>query len=537
MNFEHFYSAECAFKSIEDIAEKHVTVMGLGLNGGGIASALFFARHGAFVTITDMKTEAELAPSVEAIKASGADMSRIRFVLGKHEIEDFANADCVIKNPGVKFEGNKFLAAAKHIETDLSIFLRFSPAPIIAVTGSKGKSSTVSAIHFGLREASFNAFLGGNITVSPLTFFEQTTKDTPVVLELSSWQLSDLRGRGVLKPKISVLTTIVPDHQNWYGAMEPYVADKKLIYKDQTESDVTICKANDEWGAVFAAETKAKVVFYDTAVSGGASLAKRTGAWLEKDGSGFFYEPEISVPLFKCARNAKQAQAEKASGASDFSAGALKENQVLCSKLKVPGMHMKENMLKAAAVLRLMGLSAAETAEILSRYSGIEHRLECFFEYNSPNGRAFSFYNDSAATVPEAAAAALCSFEEPVILISGGTDKKCPLEPLVSALDKSIQDKHLKSLYLLEGTATEKLLDAVKSGKAESTAALASVLKHEPFGSLENLLRTLKAELDSYSDKARPVVVFSPGATSFGMFKNEFDRGNTFKQLVRQIFG
>ncbi|MBR6216348.1 MAG: UDP-N-acetylmuramoyl-L-alanine--D-glutamate ligase, partial [Spirochaetaceae bacterium] len=134
------------------------------------------------------------------------------------------------------------------------------------------------------------------------------------------------------------------------------------------------------------------------------------------------------------------------------------------------------------------------------------------------------------------AAAALSSFEEPVILISGGTDKKCPFEPLVSALDKSIQDKHLKSLYLLEGTATEKLLDAVKSGKAESTAALSSVLRHEPFGSLEELLRALKAELDSYSDKARPVVVFSPGATSFGMFKNEFDRGNTFKQLVKQIF-
>ena len=530
MNFEHFYDAECAFKSIEDIAGKHVTVMGLGLNGGGIASALFFARHGAFVTITDMKTAEELAPSVETIKASGVDMSRIRFVLGKHELEDFESADCVIKNPGVKFEGNKFLAAAKHIETDLSIFLRFSPAPVIAVTGSKGKSSTVSAIHFGLCEAGFNAFLGGNITVSPLTFFEETNENTPVVLELSSWQLSDLRGRGVLKPKISVLTTIVPDHQNWYGAMEPYIADKKLIYKDQSPDDVTICKANDKWGAVFASETKAKVVFYDADPDSTANSKpeSRKGAWLEKDGSGFFYEPEIKTPLFKCTRTEKH----------NAGLHELKENQVLCSKLKVPGLHMKENMLKAAAVLRLMDISAPETAEILSRYSGIEHRLECFFEYKAQNGQNYTFYNDSAATVPEAAAAALCSFEEPVILISGGTDKKCPFEPLVSALNKSIAGNRLKSLYLLEGSATEKLVEATKSGNAAETEAFYSVLRHEPFDSLEKLLRTLKTELDnSAKEETAPVIVFSPGATSFGMFKNEFDRGNTFKKLVQQIFG
>ena len=529
MNFEHFYDAECAFKSIDDIAGKHVTVMGLGLNGGGIASALFFARHGAFVTITDMKTAEELAPSVETIKASGADMTKIRFVLGKHEIEDFESADCVIKNPGVKFEGNKFLAAAKHIETDLSIFLRFSPAPVIAVTGSKGKSSTVSAIHFGLCEAGFNAFLGGNITVSPLTFFEETNENTPVVLELSSWQLSDLRGRGVLKPKISVLTTIVPDHQNWYGAMEPYVADKKLIYKDQSPDDVTICKANDKWGAVFASETKAKVVFYDADPDSTANSKpeSRKGAWLEKDGSGFFYEPEIKTPLFKCTRTEKH----------NAGLHELKENQVLCSKLKVPGLHMKENMLKAAAVLRLMGVSAPETAEILSRYSGIEHRLECFFEYKAPNGQNYTFYNDSAATVPEAAAAALCSFEEPVILISGGTDKKCPFEPLVSALNKSIAGNRLKSLYLLEGSATEKLVEAIKSGNTAEPEAFSSVLRHEPFDSLEKLLRTLKTELDnSAKEQCTPVIVFSPGATSFGMFKNEFDRGNTFKRLVQQIF-
>ncbi len=529
MNFEHFYNAECAFKSIEDIKGKHVTIMGLGLNGGGIASALFFARHGAFVTITDMKTEAELAPSVETIKSSGIDMQNIRFVLGRHEIEDFANADCVIKNPGVKFENNKYLACAKHIETDLSIFLRFSPAPIIAVTGSKGKSSTVSAIHFGLCEAGFNAFLGGNITVSPLTFFEKTTKDTPVVLELSSWQLSDLRGRGVLKPKIAVLTTIVPDHQNWYGAMEPYVADKKLIYKDQTSQDVTLCKANDKWGSIFASETKGSVVFYDTSIADKTERQNKTGAWLEKDGSGFFFEPNLKLPLFECKRTNSSPKTEKEQ---------YKENQVLSPNLKVPGMHMKENLLKAAAVMRLMGVSAVETAEILSRYKGIEHRLENFFEYKSPKGNLFSFYNDSAATVPEAAAAALRSFEKPIVLISGGTDKQCTFEPFIEALKETTQKQQLKALYLLEGSATQKLISALPETFAKENAVLSKTLNTGTFSSLETLLQTLKTDLDSLDlQKDSPVIVFSPGATSFGMFKNEFDRGNTFKAMVKKIFG
>ena len=167
----HVYSRECAFKSIEDIKGKKVTIMGLGLNGGGEAAVRFFVNKGAQVTITDMKTEQQLAATIERLENDEKlDMSLVTWRLGEHRIEDFANADCVIKNPGVKYEGNRFLAAAKAIESDLSIFLRFTNCPIIAVTGSKGKSSTVSAIYYGLKEAGYKAFLGGNITVSPLTF-------------------------------------------------------------------------------------------------------------------------------------------------------------------------------------------------------------------------------------------------------------------------------------------------------------------------------------------------------------------------------
>jgi len=219
--------------SLDKIKDLSVTVMGLGLNGGGSANAEFFARHGAQVTVADLKSEEELKPSIEKLTA----FPNIRFVLGEHRIEDFEKADIVIKNPGVKREGNKFLQAAEQVESDISIFTALSKAPLLAVTGSKGKSSTVSAVHYGLNKAGIHSLLGGNITVSPLSFLDQTDEKAlkscgalpVVVLELSSWQLADLRGRSLLKPYIALISEIVPDHQNWYGSMENYGQNQIFI--------------------------------------------------------------------------------------------------------------------------------------------------------------------------------------------------------------------------------------------------------------------------------------------------------------------
>ena len=110
----HVYPEGCVFDSLSDIAGKKITIMGLGLNGGGEACVRFFLRHGAFVTVTDMKTQEQLAPTIKKLSSDPSlDQSRLTYILGGHRIEDFENADCVIKNPGVKFEGNKYLAAAK----------------------------------------------------------------------------------------------------------------------------------------------------------------------------------------------------------------------------------------------------------------------------------------------------------------------------------------------------------------------------------------------------------------------------------------
>jgi UDP-N-acetylmuramoylalanine--D-glutamate ligase len=477
----HVYPKGCFFKSLDDIKDKKVTIMGLGLNGGGEACVRFFSRYGAYITVTDKKTEEELAPTLNSLRQDPAvDFSRIKLVLGKHELSDFQSADCVIKNPGVKFEGNEYLAAAKSIESDISLFLSFTKAPIIAVSGSKGKSSTVSAIHYGLCQAGFKAFLGGNITVSPLTFLEQTDETTPVVLELSSWQLADLRGRGVLKPKISVLTKIVPDHQNWYGGMEPYVADKKLIYADQTPDCFTLCNADDDWGKVFAAETKAKVVWY----------------------------------------------------------GENADMPVRVTDAIVPGVHMKQNLTNAAIVMTLMGVAPQSAKEILAAYPGIEHRLEYFYSWNLPASAEFAaspascgapaefrFYNDTTATVPDAAAAALEAFNEKPVLFAGGNDKNLDFTPFAAAAHKAA------AIYLLEGKGTDHMIPLLN----ERGIAFSG-----PFSSLASLLEAFKNDVFAgkiCAGKSPAVnVVFSPGATSFGMFANEFDRGRQFKNLVKELF-
>lgn len=489
----HVYPRECAFKSIEDIKGKKVTVMGLGLNGGGEAAVRFFLNKGAFVTVTDMKTREQLLETVNRLENDKSlDLSRLTYRLGEHKIEDFENADCVIKNPGVKFEGNKYLAAARAIETDLSIFLRFTNCPLIAVTGSKGKSSTVSAIYYGLSKAGFKTFLGGNITVSPLTFFDEVTQDTPVVIEFSSWQLADLRGRGVLKPHIALITKIVPDHQNWYGNMEDYVADKRLIYADQDSGCYSIFDSGEDepgtspdraqhpqlaegatWGDLFASESKATVLRY----------------------------------------------------------GPKASSKITLGKLLVPGEHMRTNALNAALVMKLMGIPDERIKEILQSWPGIDHRLQYFHSWKNESGVQVKFYNDTCATVPEAAVAATQAFGCPVNLVTGGTEKGLDLQPLIDALCGKIKNQiAVKNIFLLAGNATDKIVSQLDKCGAKYFG---------PFASVQELMPVLKDclnKMEAQKKDAEEIVVLSPGATSFGMFNNEFDRGNKFMAAVKEVF-
>lgn len=465
--------------------------MGLGLHGGGLESARYLAKAGAQVTVTDLRDETVLAPSIAQLEGLP-----IRYVLGKHELGDFSGADLVVKNPAVKPD-SPYLATTRRIETDISLFLADCPGRLIAVTGSKGKSSTASALRWaldalgsanpGFPTDSGKVYLGGNITLSPLTFLDQVQAEDTVVLELSSWQLGDLRGRrlgdrALLKPRVAVITTILPDHLDRYGTMEAYVADKRVIYQGQDRADATV-SGNDTWGLSFATETPGRSILYsDTPLP-----EALPGGWIIKVGDdGVKTGPAV-------ARLADGKLAE-----------------VVGSAPRLAGYHQKKNLLAAALALLDLGYPAEAVRRALDEFPGIEHRLEFFHEK-----AGVRFYNDTAATIPEAAAAAIDSFDRPPILVTGGTDKALDFAPLVSAASRA------KAIILLDGTGSAKLAALLKQRG----------LRYE--GPFDNLDAAVQAALRGAS--AGDSVVLSPGCASFGMFLNEFDRGKKWKETVLRL--
>lgn len=426
--------------------------MGLGLNGGGLASALYFAKRGDEVTVTDLRDETVLAPAIEQLKEYP-----IRYVLGQHREEDFRDADCVIKNPAVKWN-SPYLKAARSVETDITVFLRQTKNPVTAVTGSKGKSTTVSALRHILKECGKHPLLGGNITVSPLTFIEEALADThsPVILELSSWQLADIRevekrsGTILFKPQTAVITNILHDHQNAYTCFEDYVADKTFIYRNQTENDRLIVPS-DNYGHRFAAEARSQT----------------------------FYADEIS-------------------------------DTILPETLKVPGNHSRNNIRTAAQIALWYGCDPESVRRSAGTFTGVPFRLE-----NRGTVGNVTFYNDSAATMPDAMLAACRSFSCPIYLITGGTDKNLILEPFGKIPD------NVRHISLLYGSATLKALE---------TTALKNRRYSGPFHSMKEAF----ADAWKAASQAREpsVLLLSPGGSSFELFLNEFDRGRQFNDEI-----
>jgi UDP-N-acetylmuramoylalanine--D-glutamate ligase len=497
-----------------DYSGMKVLIMGLGLHGGGLESARYLLRHGAMLTVTDLRDEKTLAASIEQLEAfcvskpGKTGSSAIRYVLGRHEIDDFKNADMVIKNPGVRPD-SPYLKTARHIETDIGLFLAAiggiaatgegGPVRLITVTGSKGKSSVSSALHWALKESNKRSYLGGNITVSPLSFLDELQNGDTVVLELSSWQLGDLRGRtgedgsALLKPKAAVLTAIMPDHLDRYGTMEAYVSDKRIIYQGQDQRDITVA-GDDNWGRSFLEESRARLLVY----SYSPPPQKVSGGWIDADsGKGF-------ARLYNWASQ----------GAVESQPVDNEIAEIVPAKPLVPGRHQKLNLVAAGLALYGLGMNPQQIRNGLGSFPGVEHRLELFLESGG-----IAFYNDSAATIPEAAAAAVEALggDGRLVLVIGGTDKNLDFSPLALAAKKA------KAVILLAGSGSDKLRDLLCG---------AGISCFGPFDVLENAANAA-LELAAPGDR----IALSPGCASFGMFLNEFDRGRKWKETVKRLVG
>lgn len=459
--------------------DKRITVFGLGSHSGGLGTVEFLARHGAReVIVTDIRKREEFGPQLRALSR----YRNITYVLGQHRPEDFTRVNLVVKNPAIPWTNEYVRLAEKSgvsVGMDSGLFFAACRAPIIGVTGSKGKTTTASLIAHLLERAGRPVVRAGIGQIGVLGVFDQIRADSTVVFELSSWRLSAL-GRIRISPHIAVLTNLYPDHLNYYPSMEVYIADKKQIFLHQRSGDFLIANADDERVREAVQDAPATLIWFSP-----------TG---EIDGDGVW----IRDGMIMARRGGRES-------------GVLPVGRVPSA-----GRHHLADVLAAVAATLAAGLAVKEIAAGLSDFAGVPHRLE---SVGSEGG--VRFVNDTAATIPEAAIAALQTFREPVILIAGGSDKRLNFE----AFAREIAAR-AKGVVLLKGDGTDRLIAALR-------ATLPEADRNFPFVVVESMAKAV--EVAFRSADPGDVVLLSPGMASFGLFKNEFDRGDQFRHCVQGL--
>ena len=454
---------------------RNVLVMGLGVHGGGLGVVRWMASQGANVRVTDLRDAERLREPIAALESEGVP---VLYTLGEHREEDFAWADFVVKNPAVP-NSSPWLEVArrlgKPVEMEMSIFLRLCPGPVVGITGTKGKSTTATWTWEMLRHWRPDALLAGNLRVSALEALPGITPETPVVLELSSFQLE-----GLIEPRISphigAVTNLSPDHLDRYPGMDEYGEAKKPVFLYQRPGDWAVFNAGHPIVSRWADEAPAGVAWF------GAGVEPRTPGVFVEDGGLVWYSP----------------------GGERVSLGSV-------GSIKVPGEHNLANAACAAACALLAGAPPEAVRAGLESFGGVRDRLEYLATI-----RGVRVYNDTTSTTPASTRAALRAVQGPVVLIAGGADKRlafADLAPDVARLAHTV--------VLLDGSATDLM---------ERQFREAGVRIEGRYGDLR---RAVEAALRAAP--AGGAVLLSPGTASFGMFLNEFDRGDKFRAIVASM--
>jgi UDP-N-acetylmuramoylalanine--D-glutamate ligase len=510
-----------------DLRGKRALVMGLGIHGGGLGVARFLADQGAIVTVTDLRSPEQLQPSLDAL----ADLP-ISYVLGQHRDDDFRNADLVIRNPGVPRE-SRYLQIARAsgaaIEMEMTLFFRLCLGPILGITGTKGKTTTTLLAAAMLREQYPDTVVAGNLRVSALEALPRITAGTPVVLELSSWQLEGL-GEAKLSPQYACYLNLYPDHLDRYGTMRAYAEAKEQIFLHQREIDVAVFNSRlVEYSDVYTGtqrgwqfwKTPARKIWFFNAIAQDLDIETEEfnpGQHSKhRDGSIYWQNIELvwQVPVSET--------------------GGQYVEEIICTRsdVRVQGDHNLTNIAAAAGLAKAFGITSDNIRAAIRNFTGVEHRLEFVRELGGVR-----YINDTAATAPEAAIAALRSFDRPIVLIAGGADKNLPFSDLAREITL-----RAKAVVLLAGSATPKLMEALAqaderpktndesiSRQTSSFVLRPSSFVNGPFDDFEKAIEAARA-LAAPGD----VVLLSPGCASFGMFRNEFHRGEEFRRVVREL--
>ncbi len=472
----------------------------IGLAREGTALARFLAERGASVTVSDLKEEKELQENIAKLRGLS-----IRFVLGGHPLGLLEQTDVLFLSPGVPRDAPIVVAAQERgipISSETRLFCELCPAPIIGVTGSNGKTTTVALVGEMLKAEGFRTWVGGNIGRPLIGHVEEIKPDDKVVMELSSFQL-ELFGPtnlgfghwsvGIegISPHVAAVLNITPDHLDRHPSLSDYIDAKKNIIRHQTGGDFALLGYDNQLSRRLRDECRGRVLFF----------SQRT----EPEEGAFTRDGEVIVRF-----------------------EGVEQRICPVSDIKLLGSHNVDNVLAAAALATIAGASPEAIAAVATSFSGLEHHLELVREINGVR-----YYDDSIATSPERTMAALRSFKEPIVLIAGGREKRLPLEELAKLIVEKV--RHL----ILIGEAAPLIERAVRDyGLGVKGCDDLTPIPYPLIIPAIHRCATLEEAVERAAKVAQAgdVVLLSPACASFDMFRDFAERGERFKSLVTNLF-
>ncbi len=451
---------------------KKITVVGLGASGTAVAA--FLARRKALVTATDSAREADLSPAALALRDTG-----VKLEPGGNRPEVFADADMVVISPGVPHDAAPFAACrARGIPVigEVELAARFIDAPIVAITGTNGKTTTTTLVGEMLRRSGIDAFVGGNIGTPLISYVDAGKKAAVVVAEISSFQLDTIER---FRPKVAVVLNIAEDHLDRYPEFEAYARSKARIFENQGPDDFAVLNGADDRLTRMTGHISARKLVFGR-VDAGAPPLDAEGA-LISDASIFFRTRWT------------------ASGPDSERAG------VPASAIKLFGRHNMENAAAAGLAALAAGGRMAAVADTLKEFGGLPHRLEFVAAV-----AGVRYYDDSKATNVDAVRRAIECFEAPIVLLLGGRNKRGDFR----LLEESVR-RRVKQLVLF-GEAGEEIAAALGGAAGACRAP------------------SMAEAVAAAGRVAAPgdVVLLSPGCASFDMYENYARRGEDFRRSV-----
>jgi UDP-N-acetylmuramoylalanine--D-glutamate ligase len=445
-----------------------VTVVGLGRSG--LAATRLLVRQGAAVTVTDRRPAAELKEPMAVLKDDP-----VRYCVGGHPHEAFKDAELIVMSPGIVVESVDAVEAAKArgvpVIGEMELASRFITAPVAAVTGTNGKSTTTTLIGEILKQSGRRVFVGGNLGRPLCEAVMETIEWDWIVAEVSSFQLETIRS---FRPRVAVLLNITPNHLDRYRNMDDYRAAKMRLFENQTAADAAVINADDPTVLRETGSVRARRIFF------GHRPLPEAGVYFDSGAVVAAWLPD----------------------------GTARVEILRREEIPLPGSHNLENVLAASAAGLLCGCTVDQIQTAVRAFKGLAHRLETVRKRNG-----VLYVNDSKATTAVALEKALEAFSEPIVLIAGGRNKGAEFEPL-----RDLIGRRVKTAVLIgEARPT---LRAAWSGAAPLIEAV----------SLEEAVR-IAARTASAGD----VVLLAPACASYDMFRDFEDRGDRFKEIVNGL--